>query len=113
MMKVKITYDDKGVNLDGVDCVLLQGGESFVVVSPKWISVLDSLPPAHKPFIGYGQDTLKQEEEIICMVHYLGGLDMEGYEMMSGFYALGQFGLYNREHSCNPTHWMELPKGPQ
>ncbi len=77
-----------------------------------WIKTEDRKPPKNNPFIGFGKDSLGEEEEILVMIWYKGGLDHDEYNMDEGYYALGQWGIYEREHSCNPSHWMPLPNPP-
>lgn len=80
----------------------------------EWISVKDKMPQKDgTPFLGYGKDELNENYECLVMIYYQGGKDHNGYEMDKGFYAIGQWGLYNREHACNPEYWIPLPKKPE
>jgi hypothetical protein len=77
-----------------------------------WIKCEIVKPPKDKPFLGVGLDGLNEETEIIIMIYYPGGIDDDGYDTMEGYFALGKWGKYNAEHSCNPTHWLPLPNQP-
>ena len=77
-----------------------------------WIKCSEKKPPKDRPFLGFGLDALYEDEEIITMIYHKGGVDSDGYDCIEGYYALGQWGNYNREHFCSPTHWMELPETP-
>lgn len=79
---------------------------------PDWINVSERLPPKDKPFLGYARDSLGENTFITSMIWYEGGEDDNGYDMEEGFYALGEWGGYNREWDCEPTHWMPLPNPP-
>jgi hypothetical protein len=77
-----------------------------------WKNIEEELPPKDKPFLGFTKCMLHERDFIVVIVWYEGGEDDEGYDQDEGYYAMGEWGKYNREWSCYPTHWMSLPKPP-